>query len=263
MSTKLKQQKLFDQFPGIDQTVLDDIYQANCCNLEETVKAIQGSLAFNTATPKTVMSKEAEHNYEKHLIDAAKQQSLQEMLDSYLHVPITVPKIIRDAQSVSNVDYEEFRGEANLHYRLRHECFQKAQEYHRKGMKQVSSFYSQQGHVHTQKIKEANMRASEKILSSRNELLEKNSTLDLHGLHVDEAIAALERILPNKEYELQNNSFKNRHYLIVVTGKGSHSRGGISKLKPAVMNYLRRNEYRFSEIHEGAIRVNLKHRNIT
>ena len=44
--------------------------------------------------------------------------------------------------------------------------------------------------------------------------------------------------------ELQSNPFKNKQYLIVVTGKGSHSRGGVSKLKPAVTNYLRRNDYR-------------------
>ncbi|XP_071124652.1 uncharacterized protein [Mytilus edulis] len=263
LSTRLKQQKLYDVFPGIDTTVLDDIFQANCYILEDTIKAVQGSLACNAGTPKTVMSKEAEENYEKHLIEAAKQQSLQEMLDSCLHV-VHVPKIIKDAQTVRpSVDYEEFRGEANLHYRLRHECFQKAQEAHRRGMRQVASFYSNQGHLHTQKIKDANMRASEQILSTRIDLLEKNSTLDLHGLHVDEAVAAMERILPNKQFELQSNPLRQKQYLIIVTGRGMHSRGGVSKLKPAVMNYLRRNEYRFSEIHEGALRVSLKHRNNT
>lgn len=33
----------------------------------------------------------------------------------------------------------------------------------------------------------------------RNTDLEKRKTLDLHGLHVDEAIAALDRIIPQKE----------------------------------------------------------------
>ncbi|CAG2187103.1 N4BP2 [Mytilus edulis] len=244
LSTRLKQQKLYDVFPGIDTTVLDDIFQANCYILEDTIKAVQGSLACNAGTPKTVMSKEAEENYEKHLIEAAKQQSLQEM-----HM-VHVPKIIKDAQTVRpSVDYEEFRGEANLHYRLRHECFQKAQEAHRRGMRQVASFYSEQGHLHTQKIKDANMRASEQILSTRIDLLEKNSTLDLHGLHVDEAVAAMERILPNKQFELQSNPLRQKQYLIIVTGRGMHSRGGVSKLKPAVMNYLRRNEYSTEIIH--------------
>ena len=29
LSTRLKQQKLYNEFPGIDQTVLDDIFHAN------------------------------------------------------------------------------------------------------------------------------------------------------------------------------------------------------------------------------------------
>jgi hypothetical protein len=37
------------------------------------------------------------------------------------------------------------------------------------------------------------------LIDCRHDMLEKNSTLDLHGLHVDEAIAALERILPSRE----------------------------------------------------------------
>lgn len=56
-----------------------------------------------------------------------------------------------------------------------------------------------QGHLHSQKLKEANMRASEQILEARHIDLETKMTLDLHGLHVDEAIAALDRILPEKE----------------------------------------------------------------
>ena len=43
------------------------------------------------------------------------------------------------------------------------------------------------------------MRASEQILEDRHSDLETKMTLDLHGLHVDEAIAALDRILPEKE----------------------------------------------------------------
>ena len=38
------------------------------------------------------------------------------------------------------------------------------------------------------------------LIDCRHDMLEKNSTLDLHGLHVDEAIAALERILPSREF---------------------------------------------------------------
>lgn len=48
-------------------------------NYEDTVKAVEGSLGCNEP-PKTVMTAEAADEYEKKLIEAAKQQSLQEMV---------------------------------------------------------------------------------------------------------------------------------------------------------------------------------------
>ena len=49
-----------------------------------------------------------------------------------------------DYEDDVDAEYEDYRGEATLHHRLRQECFQKAQEAYRKGLKQVASFYSQQ-----------------------------------------------------------------------------------------------------------------------
>ena len=54
-----------------------------------------------------------------------------------------------------------------MHYQARAEAFRKAQEAYRRGLKAVASFYSQQGHLHTQKLKEANRRAAEKIIEHR------------------------------------------------------------------------------------------------
>lgn len=32
--------------------------------------------------------------------------------------------------------------------------------------------------------------------------------------------------------------------LTVITGRGSHSRGGVAKLRPSVIDYLNKNKYR-------------------
>lgn len=58
-----------------------DLFTKNICsfNYEDTVKAVEGSLGCNEP-PKTVMTAEAADEYEKKLIEAAKQQSLQEMV---------------------------------------------------------------------------------------------------------------------------------------------------------------------------------------
>ena len=65
---------------------------------------------------------------------------LRFQLDSYIYHPV----VSKDYQDGAEPEYEDYRGEANLHYRLRHECFQKAREAYRRGLKQVATFYSQQ-----------------------------------------------------------------------------------------------------------------------
>ena len=55
-----------------------------------------------------------------------------------------VPTATKDYQEKNSPEYEDFRGEANVHYRLRMECFQKAQDAHSRGMREVAAFYSQQ-----------------------------------------------------------------------------------------------------------------------
>ena len=47
-------------------------------------------------------------------------------------------------QTMEDPGYQDIRAETSLHYQLRKECFEKAQEAHSRGLKQVASFYSQQ-----------------------------------------------------------------------------------------------------------------------
>ncbi|XP_060065179.1 uncharacterized protein LOC132545513 [Ylistrum balloti] len=255
LANRLKRKKLYEQFPGIDETLLDDIYRDNSYNLDNTVLAIRGFLTHDTTPPKNVRTQEASEAYEEKLLAAAKQQSLQEMMDSYMYSP----EERKTYQEHEDPDYDDFRAEANIHHRLRHECFQKAQEAYRRGMRDVASFYSRQGHGHSQKIKEANQRAAEKILQ-RNSLLKERSAIDLHGLHVDEAIEALERIIPEREEDLKANPDKRKQHLVIITGRGSHSRGGIARIRPAVLRFLVANGYKYSEIYKGCFKILLKYR---
>lgn len=249
MASCLKRQKLYGRFPNLDRKLLNEILEANCFNLTETVVAISSSLEETPAEHRKLSDQQQGLMSEQKLLEETKQQSVQEMLDSYIYHSV----VSKDYQDGAEPEYEDYRGEANIHFRLRHECFQKAREAYRRGLKQVASFYSQQGHQHTQKIKEANMRASEHILADRNADLEKNMTLDLHGLHVEEAIAALKRIIPQKEKERCKR-------LTVITGRGSHSRGGVARLRPSVKAYLSNNYYSYTEVQSGVFNVSLKYR---
>ncbi|XP_048450754.1 NEDD4-binding protein 2-like, partial [Rhincodon typus] len=97
------------------------------------------------------------------------------------------------------------------------------------------------GHLHGEKMKEANHRAAVKILKQVNVSLLPQNVLDLHGLHVEEAQYHLEKVLFEKIDEYQRKGGKS--YLTVITGRGSHSQGGIARIKPAVIDYLKSHNF--------------------
>ncbi|XP_076347796.1 NEDD4-binding protein 2-like [Tachypleus tridentatus] len=162
-----------------------------------------------------------------------------------------------DYNSVTNaptvLDFRDLRAEADLHHHLRNECFQKAREAYRRGMKAVASFYSQQGHLHTQKLKEANQRAAEKLLEQSNKNM-ADHVLDLHGLYQQEALEALETFLACKVEELQASPDR-KLVVYVITGRGSHSVNKKPKIKLSVFEYLKRHNFRFEEVHGGTVKV--------
>lgn len=55
-----------------------------------------------------------------------------------------------------------------------------------------------QGHLHGQKMREANHRAAMQIFERVNASLLPRNVLDLHGLHVDEALQHLQQVLLDK-----------------------------------------------------------------
>lgn len=74
------------------------------------MKAVEGSLGCNEP-PKTVMTAEAADEYEKKLIEAAKQQSLQEMVKfSSLPVHVYIKQKFFDVQKIFiNLEYRSLK----------------------------------------------------------------------------------------------------------------------------------------------------------
>ncbi|XP_071786915.1 uncharacterized protein [Asterias amurensis] len=261
IATKLKKDKLFEEFPSIDRDTLEEIFRANNFQLESTIGQVKSFFMSASDRPKDVYTDEALELMEKRQIEQAERESLASSSEG------TDDSASQEGscfQSVSNPDYVDYRAEATQHYRQRHEAFQKAAAAYKRGFKDLASFYSQQGHLHTEKMKEANQRASEVILTSRNSLFSDN-TLDLHGLHVDEALLMLNKVLEEKKAEFEAFSHQPHppvtkpppRHMFIITGKGNHSRGGVPRIRPAVTDLLKRAGFRYTLANAGLIKVNL------
>jgi len=144
-------------------------------------------------------------------------------------------------QATKNPDYIDYRAEAQMHARMRSECFRKAAIAHAQKQGELARYYSQQGHNHTAEMHDANKRAADKIFRDKN-MRHEDKTVDLHGLHVDEALLVLKNFLQAYHSGTPSSGIKS---LSVITGRGRGSKDGKAKIKPAVLSFLQKNNYRF------------------
>lgn len=122
---------------------------------------------------------------------------------------------------------------------LRNRFFSRATAYYLQGDGAKAKAYSNEAKYYNRLMQQMHTEASQRIFEERNQ---NEAFVDLHGLHVDEALDILhERLEKLKGYG---------GIVYVVTGTGHHSgaqsRKG-SKLKPSVEAYLRDENYRFAE----------------
>ncbi|XP_032190018.1 NEDD4-binding protein 2 isoform X1 [Mustela erminea] len=250
-ATKLKEKQLFKIFPAINQNFLVDIFKDHNYSLEHTVQFLNCVLEGDPV--KTVVAQEFVHqneNVPSHTTQKSKEKKAKKSKETE-DIP-NEPSF----QDFEYPEYNDYRAEAFLHQQKRIECYSKAKEAYRMGKKHVATFYAQQGSLHEQKMKEANHLAAVEIFEKVNASLLPQNVLDLHGLHVDEAIEHLMTVLQQKTEEFKQNGGKS--YLSVITGRGNHSQGGVARIKPAVIKYLTSHSFRFSEIKPGCLKVMLK-----
>ncbi|XP_078072540.1 NEDD4-binding protein 2 [Mustelus asterias] len=245
-ATKLKEKHLLEMFPGIDKHFIVEMYKDNNYSFQQTEQFLKSVFDCDLESTKTIKVHESVHQNELAVGRNKKAMTNKDVKE------LDGEHAFQDAEFP---DYEDFRAEAVLHRRKQQECFSKAAEAHRRGMKPVAVFYAQQGHLHGEKMKEANYRAAAKILKQVNVSLLPQNVLDLHGLHVEEAQYHLENVLLEKITEYQQKGGK--PYLSVITGRGCHSQGGVARIKPAVIDYLRSHNFRFTEPQQGVVKIKL------
>ncbi|XP_017263722.1 NEDD4-binding protein 2 isoform X2 [Kryptolebias marmoratus] len=238
----LKEKQLFSLFPTIDKHLLQDIFRDHNYSLTQTEVFLRSLL--NEEPVKTVVAPEPPRS--DHHRAASKEREKQR------HPEFTVPNY----QDTEDPEYEDFRAEASLQKKRQLESFAKAAEAYKQGHKEVASFYAQQGHLHGQRMREANHRAAVQIFERVNSSLLPRNILDLHGLHVDEALEHLAQVLHDKSADCEQGLCQPQ--LSVITGRGNHSQGGVARIRPAVIDYLTNKHYRFTEPKTGLMLVSLK-----
>ncbi|NXH50106.1 N4BP2 protein, partial [Dicaeum eximium] len=235
-AAKLKEKQLFERFPTINQNFLMDVFRDNNYSLEQTEQFLNCVLEADPV--QTVIAQESvQQNETVSSYSAAKNREKKAKKSKEEDDPLC-----EMFQDFEYPQYDDLRAEAFCHQQKRQECLKKAGEAYRMGMKPVAAFYAHQGRLHEQKMKEANHAAAVQIFERVNASLLPMNVLDLHGLHVDEAVNQLSRVLQEKSEEYQQTGGK--PYLIVITGRGSHSQGGVARIRPAAIRYLTSHDFR-------------------
>lgn len=87
-------------------------------------------------------------------------------------------------------------------------------------------------------MRKAHREAARELYEERNKQPSQNSEIyvDLHGLHPDEAVEYLERVLLDNSKEIRP--------VYAITGTGHHSKNGKDKVGKAIRNFL--NEWRYA-----------------
>ncbi|KAL3668989.1 hypothetical protein V7S43_006277 [Phytophthora oleae] len=157
-------------------------------------------------------------------------------------------KWVSTGQSVS-AQYLDLREQAYEMACARNKCFMGATQAYRNGNKALAKGLSKQGHEYNAKMKNFHFLAASEIFESRNppSQLYMDRMMDLHGLHVAEAVEFLTQMLPKLADEGVDSIY-------LVTGSGHHSKGpdGNARLLPAVERFLGNEGYQYTPVADGA-----------
>lgn len=168
-------------------------------------------------------------------------------------------------------EYAELRADARDHARLRNACFQNATQAYLAGNKALAKELGAKGRWHNEQMKAAHATAAADTFSRRNAAVFESSTLaagrshrggvgnaeaevptiDLHGLHVSEALDHLEQTLEQLQRHSSVRSVR------IVVGVGQHGKVP-ARLPAAVKRFLTDRRVSCREPYAGLLEVTLR-----
>jgi len=223
-----KFKQLERQFPSFDSNLLLDMFRDNEFNYDVTLVCVA-----------TLIDEEA---------------SISPKIVQSTRSPPISPSVRTTVVEPVHESYETLRSAAVEHVQRRKEFYTKAQQANRHGMAGVAAFYIHRASEETQQIKDANRVAGERLSRWRLQEFYQTHKLDLHGLHVDEALQLFKQI---EEDFFEGNRRIKAKSIEIITGYGKNSvyGGGHAKIRPAIVRYLQQRNYKYSEPNRAVILV--------
>lgn len=204
-------------------------------------------------TPRLAVEEKAHQQHKFQLSSKAQRHTPKPWLDT--------------GEAVSSL-YADMREEARDHARARNLCFEQARQAYIAGNRALAKELSAKGHQLNDQMKAAHEKAGKAIFHERNAVIAgefqkltqgKASLLDLHGLHVKEAIVLLKQEL--KALRVAGSPHRSKQQLFVCVGTGHHTPGArvVARLPLAVKQYLATEEHdlQFSETEPGMLLITL------
>ncbi|CAF1049600.1 unnamed protein product [Didymodactylos carnosus] len=227
----VKLKRLEEQFPQFSPDLIYEIFRENESNYDLTLTCIASMLYENvtiTKSPSIISSKPIRSSLLPHSHDDTSTTISTGTITGQLIQPV-------------NETYQELRADALKHGQIRKQMYKKAHEANKHGMIGVVSFYIDKASEHLKLMKRSNQIAYEKLSEYRRQQFYQTHQLDLHGLHCDEALHLLQRIIQENN---NSNSKKNKFEIITGWGKNSSYGGGDGKIRTTIINYLKSKNYR-------------------
>ncbi|KAG5924368.1 hypothetical protein E4U53_003434 [Claviceps sorghi] len=141
----------------------------------------------------------------------------------------------------ANKLYLKARQDAIKHGGLRNKFLQSAAQAWNRNDARAAKALSLRGQSENELMRKAHREAARELYEQRNKSMNNSAEIyvDLHGLHPEEAVEYLEKML-------MDNSKESRP-IYAITGTGHHSKNGKDKVGRAIRNFLNEWRYAFRE----------------
>jgi DNA-nicking Smr family endonuclease len=153
---------------------------------------------------------------------------------------------------VSDIDYNRFRENSQRLRKLINDYFSRASQAYSRGQGRLANILSKRGRMMNFAAKHSERESSARILEMVNAEYRSGTpscprTLNVHGLHVREAVDAV------KEFLEYNSDCKGR--LKIITGWGKNSYPREVRLLPALKTLLEEDGRHFEEVRPGVVEI--------